>query len=45
MVKLPPPSPPESLLAGLPPDLSQGLFANAPAISVAADQTLFLAGD
>jgi CRP/FNR family transcriptional regulator, cyclic AMP receptor protein len=40
-----PPPPPESLLAALPPDLSQGLFANAPVVSLAADQTLFLAGD
>jgi CRP/FNR family cyclic AMP-dependent transcriptional regulator len=39
------PAPPESLLAALPVELSQGLFAQAPTVSLAADQTLFLAGD
>ena len=37
--------PPESLLAALPPELSRGLFAEAPKISLATDQTLFFAGD
>ena len=37
--------PPESLLAALPPELSRGLFADAPKISIATDQTLFFAGD
>jgi CRP-like cAMP-binding protein len=32
-------------LAALPPDLSRGLFAKARAVSLRADQTLFLAGD
>jgi len=40
-----PVSPPESLLAALPPELSQGLFAEASKIRLAADQTLFFAGD
>jgi len=37
--------PPDSLLAALPTELSHGLFAQAPIISLAADQTLFWAGD
>ena len=37
--------PPESLLAALPPELSRGLFADAPKISIATDQTLFFAGE
>jgi CRP/FNR family cyclic AMP-dependent transcriptional regulator len=37
--------PPDSLLAALPTELSQGLFAKARALSLAADQTLFWAGD
>ena len=40
-----PVSPPESLLAALPPELSQGLFAEVSKIHLAADQTLFFAGD
>ena len=40
-----PVSTPESLLAALPPELSQGLFAEASKIRLAADQTLFFAGD
>jgi len=40
-----PVSPPESLLAALPPELSQGLFAEASKIRLAADQTLFFAGE
>src|SRR5437763_15737482 len=35
----------ESLLAALPAELLEGLFANARTVSLAADQTLFLAGD
>jgi CRP/FNR family transcriptional regulator, cyclic AMP receptor protein len=37
--------PPASLLAALPAELLQGLFAKAHARALAADQTLFLAGD
>jgi CRP/FNR family transcriptional regulator, cyclic AMP receptor protein len=37
--------PPESLLAALPTELSHGLFAEALTLSLAADQTLFWAGD
>ncbi len=37
--------PPESLLAALPTELSHGLFAEALTHSLAADQTLFWAGD
>jgi CRP/FNR family transcriptional regulator, cyclic AMP receptor protein len=37
--------PPESLLAALPTELSHGLFAEARTLSLAADQTLFWAGD
>jgi CRP/FNR family cyclic AMP-dependent transcriptional regulator len=40
-----PVSPPESLLAALPPELLQGLFAEASKVPLAADQTLFFAGD
>jgi CRP-like cAMP-binding protein len=40
-----PVSPPDSLLAALPPELSQGLFAEVSKIHLAADQTLFFAGD
>jgi CRP/FNR family cyclic AMP-dependent transcriptional regulator len=36
---------PESLLAALPTELSQSLFAKARSLSLAADQTLFVAGD
>ena len=36
---------PESLLAALPTELSQSLFAKARPVSLAADQTLFMAGD
>src|SRR5881398_2957230 len=36
---------PESLLAALPAELSQSLFAKARPLSVKADQTLFVAGD
>ena len=35
----------ESLLAALPPELSQSLFAKARPLSLQADQTLFVAGD
>jgi CRP/FNR family transcriptional regulator, cyclic AMP receptor protein len=35
----------ESLLAALPPELSQSLFAKARPLSLKADQTLFVAGD
>jgi CRP/FNR family transcriptional regulator, cyclic AMP receptor protein len=35
----------ESLLAALPTELSQSLFAKARPLSVKADQTLFVAGD
>jgi CRP/FNR family transcriptional regulator, cyclic AMP receptor protein len=35
----------ESLLAALPTELSQSLFANARPLSLKADQTLFVAGD
>src|SRR5256714_14487881 len=35
----------ESLLAALPPELSQSLFAKARPLSLAAAQTLFVAGD
>src|SRR5258708_8421536 len=35
---------PESLLAALPTELSQSLFAKARPVSLAADQTLFMAG-
>src|ERR1700738_854292 len=34
-----------SILDALPSDLSRGLFANGRQLSLAADQTLFLAGD
>ncbi len=37
--------PPESLLAALPTELSSSLFAKARTVTLAADQTLFLAGD
>jgi CRP-like cAMP-binding protein len=37
--------PSESLLAALPTELSQSLFAKARTLSVKADQTLFVAGD
>jgi CRP-like cAMP-binding protein len=36
---------PESLLAALPAELSHSLFAQARLVSLAADQTLFVAGD
>src|SRR6516225_9158513 len=36
---------PESLLAALPTELSQSLFAKAHHLSLKADQTLFVAGD
>jgi CRP/FNR family transcriptional regulator, cyclic AMP receptor protein len=36
---------PESLLAAVPTELSHSLFAKARPLSLAADQTLFLAGD
>src|SRR5262245_44823315 len=36
---------PESLLAALPMELSQSLFAKARPVSLAASQTLFVAGD
>src|SRR5262245_7647595 len=36
---------PESLLAALPTDLSQSLFAKARPVSLAASQTLFVAGE
>src|SRR5260370_35669606 len=36
---------PESLLAALPTELSQSLFAKARPVSLAADQILFMAGD
>ena len=38
-------SQPESLLAALPTELSQSLFAKAIPLSLAADQTLFMVGD
>src|SRR3954451_5361129 len=41
----PAPAAPDSLFAALPAELSQGIFSNAPTVSLAADQTLFLAGD
>jgi CRP/FNR family transcriptional regulator, cyclic AMP receptor protein len=37
--------PPESLLAALPTELSHGLFAKTVTLALAADQTLFWAGD
>ena len=37
--------PPQNILAALPPELSRGLFARGRIVSLAADQTLFLAGD
>jgi CRP-like cAMP-binding protein len=37
--------PPESLLAALPTELWHGLFAEAPTVTLAADRTLFWAGD
>ena len=40
-----PVSPSDSLLAALPPELSQGLFAETSKVRLAADQTLFFAGD
>jgi CRP/FNR family cyclic AMP-dependent transcriptional regulator len=36
---------PDNLLAGLPQELSQGLFGKARVLTLAADQVLFLAGD
>jgi CRP/FNR family transcriptional regulator, cyclic AMP receptor protein len=42
---VPPIPPPESLLSALPAELSQRLFAKAITLALAADQTLFLAGD
>jgi len=36
---------PESLLAGLPAELAQSLFAKARPVSLAASETLFVAGD
>jgi len=36
---------PESLLAGLPAGLAQSLFAKARPVSLAASETLFVAGD
>ena len=36
---------PESLLTALPAELSHSLFAQARLVSLAADQTLFVAGD
>jgi CRP/FNR family transcriptional regulator, cyclic AMP receptor protein len=38
-------SPPDSILTALPTELSRGLFAKGRIQSLAADQTLFLAGD
>jgi hypothetical protein len=38
-------SKPEGLLAALPTELSHSLFAKARLLSLAADQTLFVAGD
>src|ERR1700745_778704 len=43
MAKSPPR--PESLLASLPTELSQSLFAKAHHLSLKANQTLFVAGD
>ena len=40
---MPPPS--DNILAALPPELSQGLFAKARVSALAADQMLFLTGD
>src|SRR5215468_9270421 len=40
-----PVSRPESLLAGLPAELAQSLFAKARPVSLAASETLFVAGD
>jgi CRP/FNR family transcriptional regulator, cyclic AMP receptor protein len=40
-----PASRPDNLLAALPAELSQGLFAKARTVSFAADQMVFLAGD
>src|SRR5258706_15376132 len=37
--------PPENLFAELPAELSRGLFEKSRIIALAADQTLFLAGD
>jgi CRP/FNR family cyclic AMP-dependent transcriptional regulator len=37
--------PPDSVLSGLRPELSQGLFAKARTLSVSAEQTVFVAGD
>jgi CRP/FNR family transcriptional regulator, cyclic AMP receptor protein len=37
--------PAESVLSGLPPELSRGLFAKARTLSLTADQTVFVAGD
>jgi CRP-like cAMP-binding protein len=37
--------PPDNLLAALPPEVVQGLFARARSQSLSADQMLFLAGD
>jgi CRP/FNR family cyclic AMP-dependent transcriptional regulator len=37
--------PPENLFAALPAELSRGLFEKARMVTLAADQTLFLAGD
>jgi CRP/FNR family cyclic AMP-dependent transcriptional regulator len=37
--------PPDSVLSGLPAELSRGLFAKAPVQSFSAEQTVFVAGD
>ena len=37
--------PPEGMLAALPSELQRGLFSKARTVALAADQTLFLAGD
>jgi CRP/FNR family cyclic AMP-dependent transcriptional regulator len=39
------PTPPTNILAAIPTELSQGLFAKARTVSLASDQSLFLAGD
>lgn len=39
------PLPPDNVLAALPAELQQGLFAKSRALSLAADQMLFLSGD
>jgi CRP-like cAMP-binding protein len=43
--KMPRPGRQQSVLSGLPQQLSQQLFASATHVKLAADQTLFLAGD